>query len=220
MTLQSERLDKPVIPLKLKSNAAVSFTPQPQPLVLTDERTTNTQQDVEERGFKCRLTIIDTVGFGDFVINSGCWEPIVNYIDDQHARYMEAESQAVRNLNAIDDTRVHACLYFIQPSGHGLSVLDVQAMKELSTRVNLVPIIAKADSMIPLEVPLFKKRVMESLRFHEIPTFTCPVMEDDDVDTRNLAMEINVRTRFYSQEGLTLLRLQCRSVSLDRKRMS
>jgi cell division control protein 12 len=148
---------------------------------------------VEERGFKCRLTIIDTVGFGDFVINSGCWEPIVNYIDDQHAQYLEAESQAVRN--AADDTRVHACLYFIQPSGHNLSVLDVQAMKELSTRVNLIPIIAKADSMLKTDMPSFKKRVMESLRFHEIPTFSCPVLEDDDVDTRNLVMEINVRCK-------------------------
>jgi len=72
--------------------------------------------EIEEKGFNVQLTIIDTPGFGDYVNNSDCWVPIVEFIDEQHLNYMKQERKA--NRRNIDDMRVHACLYFIQPTGH------------------------------------------------------------------------------------------------------
>lgn len=66
--------------------------------------------------FKVKLTIIDTPGFGDYVNNRHSWIPIVNFIDDQHERYMRQEQQPSRE--GLVDMRVHACLYFIKPTGH------------------------------------------------------------------------------------------------------
>lgn len=60
---------------------------------------------------------------------------------------------------AITDNRVHTCLYFIAPSGHGLKTLDVEFMQRLCDKVNIIPVIAKADTMTPEEVQLFKKQV-------------------------------------------------------------
>jgi cell division control protein 12 len=74
------------------------------------------RKDIEEKGFACRLTLIDCPGFGDYVNNADCWAPVVDYLEDQHQAYLDAEEQSVRN--DIDDMRVHACLYFIQPTGH------------------------------------------------------------------------------------------------------
>lgn len=57
------------------------------------------------------------------------------------------------------DTRVHCCLYFIAPSGHGLKPLDVEFMQRLGDKVNIIPVIAKADTMTPEECKDFKEQV-------------------------------------------------------------
>lgn len=66
--------------------------------------------------FKVNLTVIDTPGFGDYVNNRHSWSPIVDFIDEQHDKYMRQEQQPRRDAGV--DMRVHACLYFIKPTGH------------------------------------------------------------------------------------------------------
>lgn len=72
--------------------------------------------ELEEKQFKVKLTVIDTPGFGDYVNNRDSWAPIVDFIDDQHEVYMIQEQQPQRTEKT--DLRVHACLYFIRPTGH------------------------------------------------------------------------------------------------------
>jgi cell division control protein 12 len=72
--------------------------------------------ELEEKQFKVKLTVIDTPGFGDYVNNRDSWLPIVDFIDDQHETYMCQEQQPQRTEKS--DLRVHACLYFIRPTGH------------------------------------------------------------------------------------------------------
>src|SRR6187402_202977 len=104
-----------------------------------------------------RLTVIDTPGFGDYVNNRDSWMPIIEFLDDQHESYMLQEQQPSR-LEKID-LRVHACLYFIRPTGHTLKPLDIEVMKRLSSRVNLIPVVAKADTLSPADLARFKQRV-------------------------------------------------------------
>ena len=59
----------------------------------------------------------------------------------------------------IADKRVHACLYFIAPTGHGLKPLDVEVMKKIHKKVNIIPVIGKADSCTVKEVNMFKTKV-------------------------------------------------------------
>jgi len=143
--------------------------------------------EIEEKGFNVQLTIIDTPGFGDYVNNSDCWVPIVEFIDEQHLNYMKQERKA--NRRNIDDMRVHACLYFIQPTGHTLKPLDIEVMKQLGTRVNLIPVIAKADTITRADLTEFKNRILDCIKFHNINVF-CPPIESDDEDTtkRNAAI--------------------------------
>ena len=63
------------------------------------------------------------------------------------------------------DNRVHACVYFIQPTGHSLKPLDIEVMRRLHTKVNLIPVIAKADTLTDEEVAQFKQRVRLRLEF-------------------------------------------------------
>ena len=57
--------------------------------------------EIEERGVKLRLTIVDTPGFGDAIDNTNSFQPIIWYIDDQYERYLRDES-GLNQKNIID----------------------------------------------------------------------------------------------------------------------
>ncbi|KAJ0061659.1 hypothetical protein NL108_005761 [Boleophthalmus pectinirostris] len=116
----------------------------------------------EEKGIKLRLTIIDTPGFGDAVNNSESWKHLEDYIDQQFEQYFRDESGL--NRRNIQDNRVHCCLYFISPYGHGLRPIDVQCMKALHEKVNIIPILAKADSLTAAERHKKKMKIREEIK--------------------------------------------------------
>ena len=66
------------------------------------------------------LTVVDTPGFGNAVDNQNCWNPLVKDIDSAFGAFLDAESMVERTK--WKDTRVHCCLYFIAPTGHGYVV--------------------------------------------------------------------------------------------------
>lgn len=113
--------------------------------------------DIEENGVRLRLTVVDTPGFGDFVNNDDSWRPIVEDVERRFDAYLDAENK-VNRVNIVDN-RVHACVYFIQPTGHSLKPLDIEVMRRLHTKVNLIPVIAKADTLTDEEILAFKQRV-------------------------------------------------------------
>jgi hypothetical protein len=82
---------------------------------------------------------------------------VIQYIESKYEEFLNAESRVVRRQ--IADSRVHCCLYFVAPSGHGLKPLDVEFMHRLHDKVNIIPVIAKADTMTPDECVYFKKQV-------------------------------------------------------------
>ncbi|KAL8726027.1 MAG: hypothetical protein Q9166_006972 [cf. Caloplaca sp. 2 TL-2023] len=137
-----------------------------------------TKAELEEKFFKVRLTVIDTPGFGDYVNNRDSWMPIIEFLDDQHESYMLQEQQP-RRVDKID-LRVHACLYFIRPTGHTLKPLDIEVMKRLSSRVNLIPVIAKADTLSPADLARFKHRIREVIEAQGIRIYQPPLEEDDE----------------------------------------
>ncbi|KAI8393259.1 Septin-domain-containing protein [Radiomyces spectabilis] len=146
-----------------------------------------TRAELEEKMFKVKLTIIDTPGFGDYVNNRHGWIPIVDFIDDQHEKYMRQEQQPCRK--GVVDMRVHACLYFIKPTGHTLSPLDIETMKRLGSRVNLIPVIAKADTLTPADLAKFKQNIRDVIAAQNIQVYSCPIESDDENTTnRNVNM--------------------------------
>lgn len=134
--------------------------------------------ELEEKNFRVKLTVIDTPGFGDYVNNRDSWSPIVDFLDDQHEMYMRQEQQPERRDKS--DLRVHACLYFIRPTGHTLKPLDIEIMKRLGTRVNLIPVVAKADTLSPNDLLMFKQRIREVIALQQIRIYSPPIENDDE----------------------------------------
>jgi len=139
--------------------------------------------ELDEEGTRISLTIVDTPGFGDQIDNEASFSEIVGYLERQYDGILAEESRIKRNPRFRDD-RVHVLLYFITPTGHGLRELDIELMKRLSPRCNVIPVIGKADSLTPAELAESKKLVMEDIEHYRIPVYNFPYdIEEDDEDT-------------------------------------
>ncbi|KAI3375130.1 hypothetical protein L3Q82_021648 [Scortum barcoo] len=134
--------------------------------------------EIEERGVKLRLTVVDTPGYGDAINSQDCFSTIISYIDDQFERYLHDESGL--NRRHIVDNRVHCCFYFISPLGHGMKPLDVQFMKAIHNKVNVVPVIAKADTLTLKERERLKRRILDEIDEHGIKIYHLPDAESDE----------------------------------------
>ena len=164
-----------------------------------------TTMEIEEKGVKLRLTIVDTPGFGDNLDGNGSWKACVKYVDDQFAAYFDGESglnrkniignviillvfflvpsfwrefQLIFNFTEkfkiFIDTRVHCCLYFIPPYGHGLRQIDLEFLRRLQYKVNLIPVIAKADTLTAEEVKRLKDNINKEIEENDIEIYQFP----------------------------------------------
>lgn len=136
---------------------------------------------IEENGVTLKLCVVDTPGFGDAIDNTGSWKPIVDEIDYRFDQYLDAENKVNRTLET--DNRIHACLYFIEPTAHYLKPLDVEFCKRVHEKCNLIPIIAKSDILTEDEISVFKQRIRKQLDEANIKLFQPPTYALDDVDT-------------------------------------
>lgn len=102
----------------------------------------------------------------------------------------------------ITDTRIHCCLFFINPTGHSLRPIDVVVMKKLADVVNVVPVIAKSDSLTLDERDLFKERIRAEMEFHDIRAYPFDGEEYEEEER-----ELNERIRvspLRSSESISL----------------
>lgn len=143
-----------------------------------------TESDVEimNKGDYTRifLNVVDTPGFGENINNEVCFEEIINYLKLQFDLVLAEETKFKRNPK-FKDTRVHVCLYFITPTGHGLRELDVEIIKKLLKYVNIIPVIGRADSFTREELQQFKANILHDIEKYNVPVFQFTSDDDDDV---------------------------------------
>jgi len=143
--------------------------------------------ELQESNVNLLLTLVDTVGYGDQINKEDSFNSIVNYIDNQFESYLQEELKIQRNLNTYHDTRIHVCLYFITPNGHGLKSIDLVCMKKLEQKVNIIPVIAKADTINKNELAKFKAKIMTELKNNGVNIYQFPT-DDETVSEINKEM--------------------------------
>lgn len=129
---------------------------------------------LEENGVKLRLSCIETSNFERLET-----DVLVKYIDKQFESYFKAQ----RRLSAwkIRDTRVHCCLYLIPPYGKmKLRQEDIDCMAALHEKVNLVPIISRADSFNSVQLEKFKENILADLAANNIKYFKFQYDDKED----------------------------------------
>ncbi|XP_033867505.1 septin-10-like isoform X2 [Acipenser ruthenus] len=142
---------------------------------------------LQESNVQLKLTVVNTVGFGDQMNKEDSYQHVVNYIDAQFESYLQEELKIKRSLHNYHDTRIHACLYFIAPTGHSLKSLDLVTMKKLDSKVNIIPVIAKADTISKSELHKFKIKIMSELVSNGVQIYQFPI-DDENVAKINTTM--------------------------------
>lgn len=149
------------------------------------------------------------------------YKPVLDYINTQFGRYLEEEMKIKRSLFNYHDTRIHVCLYFITPTGHSLKSLDLVTMKKLDSKVmnptgktmfvclfhltasystscfilqvNIIPVIAKADTVSKSELDKLKIKIMSELVSNGVQIYQFPT-EDEAVTEINSSMNVSPRS--------------------------
>ncbi|CAG0890072.1 unnamed protein product, partial [Cyprideis torosa] len=155
-----------------------TFETQPSSHNLSSVKLRGHTYELKENNVALKLTIVDTVGYGDQINKEDCFSSIVDYIDAQFEAYLQEELKIKRSLNSYHDTRIHACIYFIAPTGHGLKALDLMCMKKLDSKVNIIPVIAKADTISKAELTKFKAKINAELKSNNVKIYYFPT--DDE----------------------------------------
>lgn len=120
---------------------------------------------LEENGVKLHLRCIETSYY-----RTHSQADYVKYIEEQFKVYFK--SQLRQSSWNIKDTRVHCCLYLIPPYGKlELEKEDLDCMKALHEKVNLIPVIAKSDTFDMIELEKFKENILSALEENEIKYF-------------------------------------------------
>lgn len=118
-------------------------------------------------GHKISLNIIDTPNFANAVNCDDDFKIIVDFIRHQYDEVLLEESRVKRNPR-FKDGRIHVMIYMVNATGHGLSEIDVKFLQHVNNLVNVIPVIAKADSLTPEELALNKRLILEDLNNYKI----------------------------------------------------
>lgn len=121
---------------------------------------------IEENKVMLRLRCIETSGFlPDYYKEK--LSPFVEHIEKQFEKYLIDERSKAEHL--IDDTRIHCCIYLIPTNRDRLRPIDIDCMLALHDKVNLIPIIAKADSLPSAEaLEQLKQNILDDFEKHKI----------------------------------------------------
>ncbi|KFO19709.1 Septin-6 [Fukomys damarensis] len=147
--------------------------------------------DLQESNVRLKLTIVSTVGFGNQMNKEDSYKPIVEFIDAQFEAYLQEELKIRRVLHTYHDSRIHACLYFIAPTGHSLKSLDLVTMKKLDSKVNIIPIIAKSDAISKSDLTKFKIKITSELVSNGVQIYQFPT-DDESVAEINGTMNAHL----------------------------
>lgn len=138
---------------------------------------------LEESGTKLRVRCIETSNFAKHNENV-----YVKYIEDQLKKYFVDQQRLAKWQ--IDDSRVHCCLYLIPPyTKLPLKSEDIECMYALHQRVNLVPIIARSDTLDADQLARFKENIIVELEKNKINYVKFEFDERADEDRAEIVRE-------------------------------
>ena len=65
---------------------------------------------------------------------------------------------------------------------HSLRQIDVHFMKRLHHKVNIVPVLAKADTLTKMEICKMKARIMDQIASNDIHIYEFPDCDSDEAE--------------------------------------
>lgn len=146
----------------------------------------------DEDGNRLYIEAIDTPGFSDDVDPENVCSKVMEYIESTYDEVFEEESRVRRNPK-FEEHRIHAVLYLIEPTGLDLKSVDAEFIKKLSERSNVIPLIAKADSMTAAERQKFKTQLTADFNRQSINVYTFADFSDNELGSNGFQIRKDIQ---------------------------
>lgn len=147
---------------------------------------------VAEAGVELRLNVTEVLGYGELSFES-CGrtqkdkiQKILKNVEEKHRQHFDGENYAKRpqkdHQSTGRDQLYHAAILFIQPQRNlEVSPYDIALLQALQSRVNVIPVISKADSYIGEELCRIKTNLKKAFNDSKILLFpNITDVSDDD----------------------------------------
>lgn len=135
----------------------------------------------DDHGIKIQLNLTDTINLNNNLNSQPDIELVKNFITSHFDDVLLEENRLKRNPR-FRDSRIHVCLYLIEPTGHGLKEFDVEFMRSIGERCNVLPIICKSDTLTESELKLNKRLIIQDIKLHNIPVYDFGSANDEDYE--------------------------------------
>lgn len=146
---------------------------------------------VKEVGVDLRLKVTEILGyaelsFGGAVDQKEKIKKIVKNVEEKHRKFFDSENYAQRSntkqTDQLKDKLYHAAIVFIQPQRNlAISANDIALLQALQSRVNIIPVIAKADTFVGEELMRVKLNLKKAFNDSKILLFpNITDVSDDD----------------------------------------
>ncbi|CAD6208138.1 GSCOCG00010398001-RA-CDS [Cotesia congregata] len=157
-----------------------NFESNPSPHNLPAVKLKSNTYELQEGNVRLKLTLVDTVGYGDQINKEDSFKAVVDYIDAQFEAYLQEELKIKRSLSTYHDSRIHVCLYFICPTGHGFCYLlveneshcDFVKLREMLIRTNMEDMREKTHCR---HYELYRKKRLEQMGFSDVDHDNKPI---------------------------------------------
>ncbi|KAL7271720.1 hypothetical protein RUND412_005500 [Rhizina undulata] len=128
-------------------------------------RRKSSKASAEEQVIERNLCFVDTPGYGAGTSFLECVEPVVRYVEAQldrtHAILNTGSGDLLSVLSGDGTPQVDIVFYVVL---HRLKNVDIEFIRRLSTFTNVLPVIAKADTLAPQQVNNLKLSILAELR--------------------------------------------------------
>lgn len=117
-----------------------------------------------DAGVPFEATLVDSPGWGDTLSLRKSFRVVTRHIDTTYATALRDEQRIQRTVRRRHDEQrvgVDVVLYIFSP--HRCKGVDVALLHRLRSRVAIVPILAKADTMTTAELQRFRREVSDAL---------------------------------------------------------
>ena len=186
---------------------------------------------VNEAGVGLRLKVTEVLGFGELSFSSSARtqkdkiQKILKNVEEKHRQYFDSENYAKRaqkgQSSHSKDHLYHAAILFIQPQRNlQVSPYDIALLQALQSRVNVIPVIAKADCYIGEELNRIKSTLKKGFNDSKILLFpNITDVSDDDwvikeaVDVRSHCPFVTIAASF--DNGARVRQYPWGSVSIE-----
>ncbi|KAG8454266.1 hypothetical protein GDO86_000781 [Hymenochirus boettgeri] len=146
--------------------------------------------ELQESNVRLKLTIVDSVGFGDQINKDDSYRPIVDTLM-HNLRLICKKSLKSRDHCTTIMIQGSMPAYTLLSHWASLKSLDLVTMKKLDSKVNIIPIIAKADTIAKNELHKFKSKIMSELVSNGVQIYQFPT-DEETVAEINATMSVHL----------------------------